>query len=157
MGRMLAPIVPALLSILLVSSAPVPPVRGTVVDFFRPPACERCAGHRGVTVATADHSDVHAVRTGLVTFVGHVAGLIYVVQEIQPGVKVTYGWLADSADVGEGQVVGEGSIVGHTQTRTYLGVRVGGTYVDPLRYLGFGRTRLVGLNVVFGGRRAPVR
>ena len=108
-------------------------------------------------MATADNSDVLAVRSGLITFVGQVAGLVYVVQEIRPGVKVTYGWLADTAEVTQGQVVGEGSVVGHTQTRTYLGVRVGEVYVDPLRYLGFARTRLVGPNVAVGGRRAPIR
>ena len=97
------------------------------------------------------------MQTGQVTFVGRVAGLTYVVQEIQPGVRVTYGWLADTADVAEGQVVGAGSVVGHTHTRTYLGVRVGITYVDPLRFLGFVRPRLVGPNVAIGGRRAPIR
>lgn len=154
---MFAPLISVVFSSLLAVPPPISPVRGEVIAFFRPPACERCAGHRGVTVATAEMSEVRAVRAGMITFVGQVAGPLYVVQEIQPGVRVTYGWLADTADMKEGRVVIAGDIVGRTQSRTYLGVRVGETYVDPLRYLGFARTRLVGPNVAIGGRRAPIR
>ena len=135
---------------------PVPPVHGTVVMAFRPPACERCAGHRGVTVATKPGSEVRAVRQGLITFAGKVALLTYIVQEIEPGVRVTYGWLADTA-ASAGDIVEAGSVIGHTAEQTYIGVRVGEIYVDPLRRLGFARTRLVGLQRAIEGRRPPVR
>ncbi len=135
---------------------PVPPVPGTVVTSFRPPACERCAGHRGVTVATKPGSEVRAVRRGLITFAGTVALLTYIVQEIEPGVRVTYGWLADTA-VNEGDIVEAGAVIGHTAAQTYIGVRVGETYVDPLRRLGFARPRLVGPQRVIEGRRPPFR
>ena len=135
---------------------PVPPVRGTVATSFRPPACERCAGHRGVTVATKPGSEVRAVRRGLITFAGTVALLTYIVQEIEPGVRVTYGWLADTA-VNEGDIVEAGAVIGHTAAQTYIGVRVGETYVDPLRRLGFARPRLVGPQRAIEGRRPPFR
>ena len=135
---------------------PVPPVRGTVVTSFRPPACERCAGHRGVTVATESGSDVRAVRQGLITFVGKVALLTYIVQEIEPGGRVTYGWLADTA-VNEGDIAEAGAVIGHTAKRTYIGVRVGEIYVDPLRRLGFSRARLVGPQRAIEGQRPPFR
>ena len=135
---------------------PVPPVRGTVVTSFRPPACERCAGHRGVTVATESGSEVRAVRQGLITFVGKVALLTYIVQEIEPGVRVTYGWLADTA-VNEGDIAEAGVVIGYTAKRTYIGVRVGEIYVDPLRRLGFSRARLVGPQRAIEGQRPPFR
>ena len=135
---------------------PVPPVRGTVVTSFRPPVCERCAGHRGVTVATESGSEVRAVRPGLITFVGKVALLTYIVQEIEPGVRVTYGWLADTA-VNEGDIAEAGAVIGHTAKRTYIGVRVGEIYVDPLRRLGFSRARLVGPQRAIEGQRPPFR
>ena len=135
---------------------PVLPVRGTVVSSFRPPACERCAGHRGVTVATVAGSEVWAMRRGLITFAGEVASLTYIVQEIEPGVRVTYGWLADIS-VREGDIVEAGAVIGRTKARTYLGVRVGEVYVDPLRRLGFSRPRLVGQQRAIEGRRPPFR
>ena len=144
------------LVVLATVAPPVSPVSGRVVDSFRPPSCERCAGHRGITIATEQGSQAVAVRPGLVTFSGEVAGLIYVVQEIRPGVRVTYGWLADKA-VSAGQILGAGELLGHTGTRTYLGVRSGDNYVDPLSHLGFARARLVGHQYVIGGRSAHFR
>lgn len=143
-------------AMLLAVTPPVPPVRGTVVATFRPPACERCAGHRGITMATESGGDVRAVRAGVITYAGEVAGLVYVVQEIRPGVRVTYGWLAGSA-VTKGEVLEAGTIVGSTGERTYLGVRIGEAYVDPLSYLGFARARLVGSQRVIGGRSTRFR
>lgn len=143
-------------ALLFAIPVPVPPVHGTVVATFRPPACERCAGHRGITVATERGSHVRSVRAGIVTFSGKVAGLVYVVQEIRPGVRVTYGWLAGS-DVTKGEMLEAGTIVGSTGDRTYLGVRIGGAYVDPLLHLGFTRARLVGPQRVVGGRSTRFR
>ncbi len=143
-------------AVVMAVAPPVPPVRGTVVTSFRPPACERCAGHRGITVATEPGSEVRAVRSGLITFAGTVALLTYIVQEIEPGVRVTYGWLADAA-AREGDIVGAGAVIGHTKARTYIGVREGEMYVDPIRRLGFARARLVGPQRAIEGRRPPFR
>ena len=76
---MLVSFVSAVVASLLVVAPPAPPVRGTVIALYRAPACARCTGHRGVTVATADRSEVRAVQAGRVTFVGQVARLTYVV------------------------------------------------------------------------------
>ncbi len=143
-------------AMLMAVTPPVSPVHGTVVVSFRPPVCERCAGHRGVTVATEAGSEVWATRRGVITFAGEVASLTYIVQEIEPGVRVTYGWLADTV-VSEGDIVEAGAVIGHTAARTYLGVRVGEIYVDPLRRLGFSRPRLVGQQRAIEGRRPPFR
>lgn len=145
-----------LLATLLAVSPPITPVRGAVVATFRPPACDRCAGHRGITVATEPGAEVRAVRRGPITFAGEVASLTYIVQEIEPGVRLTYGWLAD-AGVLEGDVAEAGAVIGHTKTRTYLGVRLGEVYVDPMRWLGLSRPRLVGPQSVIRGRSTRFR
>jgi murein DD-endopeptidase MepM/ murein hydrolase activator NlpD len=126
-----------------VSSDPHPPVVGQVVESFRAPACLRCAGRRGVVIRSRENSPVWAVTPGVVSFVGQVAHQVYVVVETTPGVKVTYGWLADTA-VAQGEAVSAGQVLATTRQRTYLGVRVNGHYVEPLRFLGLSRPGLVG-------------
>ena len=81
---------------LLAVTAPVPPVHGTVIDGFRAPACQRCVGHRGVTIATTALSPVRAVTAGTIVFVGKVANVLYVVEDIGGGAKITYGQLTQS-------------------------------------------------------------
>jgi murein DD-endopeptidase MepM/ murein hydrolase activator NlpD len=103
----------------------------------------RCAGRRGVVIASHMNSPVWAVHPGVVSFVGQVAQRIYVVVEIAPDVKVTYGWLA-GAVVSKGEAVAAGQVLATAQSRTYVGVRVKGRYVEPLRYLGLTPLGLVG-------------
>jgi murein DD-endopeptidase MepM/ murein hydrolase activator NlpD len=139
------------------SNPPVPPVSGKVVDRFRAPACLRCAGHRGVTISTAPDSAVVAVQSGVVTFAGEVAHRAYVVVEIAPQVLVTYGWLVPVPDLQKGMAVYQGQHLGVTGERFYLGVRVAGVYVDPLRYLGLAGARLRGPGKVVVGQGALAR
>jgi septal ring factor EnvC (AmiA/AmiB activator) len=120
----------------------VVPVSGHVVRQFDPPACERCAGHRGVTVKTNGGETVVATATGVVEFAGSVGGRLYVVQRVSPMVRVTYGWLS-SISATEGVAVGAGEVIGVAADTTYLSVRVGEIHVEPLRALGLGRARLV--------------
>lgn len=120
-----------------------PPVVGAVVEQFRAPSCPRCAGRRGVVIATEDDAPIWAVRSGVVSFVGSVARQNYVVVEIAPGVKVTYGWVK-AAVVAKGQMVARGQLLARAGSRTYLGVRLKGLYVEPLRALGLSGSRLVG-------------
>ena len=130
---------------LAVSTVVVIPVQGQVVRGFDPPACERCAGHRGVTVGARPGSMVVAVLAGPVEFVGEVAGRIYVVQRVAAGVRVTYGGLSQVAPgVTAGGRLGPGEAVGETPGEAYLSVRLGDLHVEPLRALGIGRARLVG-------------
>lgn len=151
----------ALVSILGTSSMavdPVPPVRGTVVQRFVAPRCQRCAGHRGVTIQTVPGDSVVAVTDGVVTFSGRVGGRHFLVERIAPGVRVTYGWIAAvDSTLTEGAPVRVGQVLGLVGRSMYLGVRVGDVYVEPLSYLGFWRPRLVGPGRAVVGSRAPSR
>lgn len=143
-------VVSRLIAVLLSLSPPVPPVAGTVVDGFRAPSCQRCVGHRGVTIATTPGSLVRAVTAGVVVFVGQVAHVEYVVEDIGTGARITYGRIG-SAGVVRGSTVAAGEVIGVSGSQLYLGVRLGVRYVDPLRFLGFMRTRLVGPGGVIVG------
>ena len=136
---------------------PIAPVNGPIVQRFVAPACQRCSGHRGVTIGTTAGQPVRAVLPGVITFVGEVAGNTYVVELIAPGVKVTYGWLGLTEDVSQGDAVVQGQILGVAGDQTYLGVRVGSHYVEPLRALGLGWVRLRGPGGVVVGRAGSAR
>lgn len=125
-----------------VSLACVVPVRGPVTRHFDPPACEKCAGHRGVTVASVAGDDVVAVAGGTIRFAGEVGGRTYVVQQVAPGVLVTYGGVV--SPVGPGTEMAKGQRVAVSGDSTYLSVRVNGGHREPLRALGIGRVRLAG-------------
>lgn len=148
-------------TLLLIGSStvvrPMPPVRGPIIQHFVAPPCERCAGHRGITIATQSGQAVVAVLPGTISYVGEVAGLTYVVQVIRPGVKVTYGWLTPQVQMSVGDEVTRGQVLGWAGEKTYLGVRVGGVYVEPLRYLGLSGTRLRGTGGVVVGRARSAR
>ena len=67
------------------------------------------------------------------------------VQTIAPNVRVTYGLvMAVAPNVVEGSWVEAGQVVALANESTYLGVRIGQEYVEPLRFLGLGRVRLMG-------------
>ena len=140
--------------LLSLALAAVPPVPGPVAQYFVAPVCQRCAGHRGITIDNPDGVPARSPVAGTVTFAGTVAHQLYVVVEPRPGVLVTVGRLASLA-VAEGDAVGEGQEIGTASTTTYLGVRVRGAYVEPLGFLGFGRVRLVGGGTVVGLRPLP--
>jgi septal ring factor EnvC (AmiA/AmiB activator) len=91
------------------------------------------------------------VTAGKIVFVGKVANVLYVVEDIGGGAKITYGLLAQS-DVVLGALVKAGDPLGVSGRLLYLGVRWRGRYVNPLRFLGFGATRLVGRGKVIVGQ-----
>lgn len=128
--------------LLAVATLFVVPVPGSVIRHFQPPACERCAGHRGVTLHTSTADPVVATTNGVVEFAGPVGDRLYVVQRISPSVRVTYGALA-SVSVKAADMAAAGQVIGVAGEATYLSVRVGETHVEPLRALGLGRPRLV--------------
>jgi septal ring factor EnvC (AmiA/AmiB activator) len=136
-------------SVAMVSLACVVPVNGAIVRHFDPPACERCAGHRGVTIATEPGSGVVAVADGTIRFSGEVGGRTYVVLEVSPGVLVTFGGVTAPAPVDS--TLNKGEQVATATDSTYLSVRWRGEHREPLRALGIGRVRLVGT-----GNVAPV-
>lgn len=123
----------------------VAPVRGVVTHRFTAPKCEKCRGPRGVEIRVTPNSPVRAAIDGEVTFAGQVSRRLFVVQRVEPGVLVTYGWLESlTPRARAGDRVARGTVLGVTGSLFYLGARVRGRYVDPLTLLGFGRPRLVG-------------
>lgn len=126
----------------------VPPVQGKVTISYREPACFYCAGHRGVVVAVADGAPVRAIADGTVTFAGEVAGVIYVVLNFAPNLRLTYGHLRDrfgdtGIQVETGDRITGGQVLGHSTTWVYLGVREGANPRNPLPFLGARRVQLV--------------
>lgn len=103
-----------------------------VLADFRPPPCVYCSGQRGIEYAMDEESTVVATATGEVTFAGMVGGVRYVVVRTPQGVLVTHGLLG-GLSVARGQTVRQGAAIGSGSDRLYLGVRVGGRYVDPRR------------------------
>ena len=114
------------------------PTHLPIVADFRPPPCVYCAGQRGIEYATEEGSTVMATATGEVTFAGIVGGVRYVVVRTPHGVLVTHGLLGGISVTG-GQLVRQGAAIGSGSDRLYIGVRVGGRYVDPRRCSAAGR------------------
>jgi murein DD-endopeptidase MepM/ murein hydrolase activator NlpD len=131
-----------------------PPVIGTIVDPFRAPACEWCAGNRGIEYRVGPDVAVRAAATGTVTFVGSVAGTTYLVVELPNGWRLTYGRLDDTR-LRLGDPVAAGSVVGRVTGDFHFGLRIGDEYRDPALFIGqaVGRTRLIPLD----GTPAPDR
>ncbi|MFM7685377.1 MAG: murein hydrolase activator EnvC family protein [Actinomycetota bacterium] len=130
----------------------LPPVDAPVSRPFEAPACQWCAGHRGIEFATGPGTPVRAAAAGTVTFAGVVAGERYVVVQHADGIRATYGGLAPPT-AAQGQRVARGAFVGRTAGPLHFGLRSGETYLDPAGRLPVrvGRPRLVPVNGV--GRR----
>ena len=118
-----------------------PPVNGTVVDPYRPPAGPYGPGNRGIDLASEPGGPVVSPADGVVTFAGQVGGQLFVVVRHADGVRTTMGTLA-SVTVVAGQRVGAGQQVGTTGGRLHFGARVGKAYIDPNLLLARGRLRL---------------
>ena len=121
-----------------------PPVVGVVTDPFRAPACTWCAGNRGIEYRVGRDVDVRAAVSGVVSFVGTVAGTRYLVVQSPDGSRITYGRLR-SAGAGAGDRVLAGTTIARAGGEFFLGLRLGDDYVDPAPYIGrlVGRPRLV--------------
>jgi len=121
---------PKLIEFIAALCALVLPTQFAVTDSFRPPTCTWCAGNRGIEYATTPGAPVHSSASGEVTFVGSVAGTLYVVVRATNGVLVTHGRLA-SAQVSAGDRVAAGFRIGTSSGALYIGVRRLGAYLDP--------------------------
>lgn len=117
---------------LIASVCLVLPSGVNIVDTFRAPECERCAGNRGIEYAVVTGAPVVSGLRGRVTFAGSVAGRNYVVvrAEADSRVRVTYGGLA-TVSVARGDLLRTGDMLGTAGATLYVGMRVGETYVDP--------------------------
>jgi len=118
------------------------PVSGAIVRGFDPPDDPYGAGHRGIDIAAPVGSIVVAPDDGVVTFAGKVGGRLFLTIDHGGGVSSTCSWLT-SVFVRKGDRVSRGQAVattgwGHadlTVPHLHFGVRLNGTYVDPLTYL----------------------
>ena len=106
------------------------PTQFAVSDSFRAPSCTWCAGNRGIEYLTPPQAPVHSAASGVVTYVGSVAGTLYVVVRAANGVLVTHGRL-ESAVVKAGDRVVAGFRIGNSSSGLYIGVRRLGAYLDP--------------------------
>jgi murein DD-endopeptidase MepM/ murein hydrolase activator NlpD len=117
-----------------------PPVVAPIADPYVAPACEYCAGHRGVGFDVAPGTPVTAVDDGTVTFAGGVAGVRYVVVQHADGRRATYGLLR-AVLVRQGQAVHRGQTLALSTAHVHFGLRIGERYVDPTPELGRWQSR----------------
>jgi len=133
-----------------------PPVDGPLVRGFEEAAGPFGPGHRGVDFGAVPGLPVRAPASGRVTFAGPVAGTTWVTIQVAPAVLVTLGPLRTlEASVGQATTTGDrlGTLAsGHASpdpsvAALHLGLRVHGTYIDPLPWLaGLARPRLAPLS-----------
>lgn len=107
-----------------------PPVDVPVVDGFALPYGPYGAGNRGLEYATVPGTPVQAIGDGLVVFAGPVAGNRAVTVLHPDGLRSSYSYLAEILVVA-GDHVTIGETLGAAGERLHLGVRSGGTYLDP--------------------------
>ena len=121
---------PKLIEFIAALCALMLPTQFAVSDSFRAPTCTWCAGNRGIEYLTPPQAPVHSAASGVVTYVGSVAGTLYVVVRAANGVLVTHGRL-ESAVVKAGDRVVAGFRIGSSSNGLYIGVRRLGAYLDP--------------------------
>ena len=129
------------------ASAGVPwmwPVSGPIIRGYDPPDDPFGAGHRGIDIAADLSTVIVAPDPGVVTFAGKVGGRLFLTIDHGGGVTSTCSWL-NAVMVRRGDHVARGQPValtgwGHPDPpvpHLHFGVRLNGTYVDPLSYLGW--------------------
>ena len=121
---------PKLIEFIAALCALMLPTQFAVSDSFRAPTCTWCAGNRGIEYLTPPQAPVYSVASGVVAYVGSVAGTLYVVVRAANGVLVTHGRL-ESAVVKAGDRVVAGFRIGSSSNGLYIGVRRLGAYLDP--------------------------
>jgi len=145
--------------VMCVANTASPPVAGKVTDWFRRPQCTWCAGNRGLEFAVGQNTPIRMSWAGVVTFVGPVGGVPYVVVEIDqvaagiaserggqmatPLYEVLGG--VNGALVALGEAVNPLQVVGYAHQWFYVGLRLGsragGNYLDPAVFFGLTRPR----------------
>ena len=106
------------------------PTQFAVADAFREPSCTWCAGNRGIEYLTPPQAPVQSAASGVVTYVGSVAGVAYVVVRDVNNMLVTHGRLHSTA-VKVGDRVSAGFRIGISSGGLYIGVRRSGVYLNP--------------------------
>jgi murein DD-endopeptidase MepM/ murein hydrolase activator NlpD len=108
------------------------PVKGVVVDPFRPPVSPYGPGNRGWEFHVDSNTAVFAPADGRVTFAGQVGGVLNVVIQHDDGVRTTLRKLS-RIDVKAGDMVTAGEQIGTASGEFYFGARCGDAYVDPAK------------------------
>jgi murein DD-endopeptidase MepM/ murein hydrolase activator NlpD len=108
---------------------------------YRAPAHEYGPGHRGIDLASAPGSVVHAPADGVVAFRGIVVDRALLTIEHPGGYVSTFEPLTSDLSPGDvvsaGQPIGTVAIGGHAVAGTlHLGVRLGGVYINPMLLFG---------------------
>jgi peptidase M23-like protein len=139
-------LISVLVPLLTPARAAVPwswPVTGAIVRGFDRPDSPYGTGHRGIDIAAAVGTTVRAPDDGVVSFAGPVGGRLFVTIDHGGGVTSTASWLT-SLLVRKGAHVVRGQAIAMTgwghpdlaMPHLHFSVRLNGTYVDPLAYLG---------------------
>ncbi|WP_161971552.1 peptidoglycan DD-metalloendopeptidase family protein [Acidipropionibacterium jensenii] len=120
-----------------------PPVDGEVLHGFDPPARDWLPGHRGVDIAAPVGAPVTAVRAGVVTVAGMVAGRPVVVVQMADGRRISHLPVSPSVRVGQpvvvGQIIGTLAEFRHcSRPCLHWGLINGRSYQDPMSLLGSG-------------------
>ena len=109
-----------------------------IIDYFRAPKCERCAGNRGIEMQLQSGQPIFAVSDGVISYHGEVGRTKYLVLLTDNNRRITYGKIAQST-LRRGDRVLAGQQIATSGPNLYFGVReVSGSavrYVDPLTYL----------------------
>lgn len=117
--------------------------------------------HKGIDIAAAEGSDILAVLSGEITFAGFLGGGGYTLTVTSGSFQITYCHLSPIYLVEEGMQIAQGQVIAHvgpkyvygvpgnrytdstgrptngatTGVHLHLGIRLDGTYVNPLDYL----------------------
>lgn len=119
----------------------LPPVKGSIVRFFRAPDCPYCAGHRTLDFTVITGQEVRSPIAGKVHFVGYVAGVGYltVVPDGAPSHLVTVGGLIPArlpTSVASGDLIGTAQGPDVVRLSVRHGQASGSTtYLDPEPFL----------------------
>jgi len=119
------------------------PVHGPVINAFDPPDTPFGAGHRGIDIAAPVGTTIVAAEAGSVAFAGRVGGHLFVTIDHGGDLSSTYSWLS-TISVRRGDSVARGGSIGSTGVghpgssvpHLHFGVRLAGSYLDPLTLLG---------------------
>ena len=128
-----------------------------VIDQFRAPKCEQCAGNRGIELQLENAQPILAASDGVISYSGEVGRIKYLVLLTRDKKKITYGRIAETK-LRAGDVVYAGQQIAMSGLRLYFGVRGpgngatrdGAQYVDPMPYLA-GFTKSQNLAVLVSG------
>jgi len=118
------------------------PVVGPVIRAFDPPDSPYGSGHRGIDIAAPFGTVIVAPAAGTVKFAGKVGGYLFVSIDHGGGIESTYSWVSQLG-VRKGDIVFERQPIGSTGAghpgslvpHLHFGVKLDGSYVDPLSML----------------------